>query len=189
MYDYYKILDIPRDASLEAIKKAYRKKAKLVHPDVNKSVKATEVFAVVSEAFEVLSDERRRYLHDIKLNYADQTRAEAERKKQYYGSSVKNDTYTNTVSHSPRQVHPDNVHPELSDEDYYKRAPWLYNLFFACGMFIGFILMVVAILGSYRRLWPLPFILVALPGFILVREGWKGILGKRNFFLKLLGKK
>ena len=50
MYDYYKILDISRDASLEDIKRAYRNKAKLVHPDINNSPKANEVFVVVKEA-------------------------------------------------------------------------------------------------------------------------------------------
>ena len=55
-YDYYKILEIPRTATLDDIKKAYRLKAKLVHPDVNNSPKANEVFAIVSEAYDVLSN-------------------------------------------------------------------------------------------------------------------------------------
>lgn len=184
MYDYYKILEIPRNASLEEIKKAYRAKAKLVHPDVNNSQKANEVFAVVSEAYEVLSDEKKRYLHDIKLNYADSTKAAAERKKHYYGSSVKNDTYTNAFQQNWAQFQ--NTGEDTSDEEHYRRSPLLYNLFFASGMFVGFLIILVTVVGSWRHYWPVPFVLVALPGIILVREGWKGMMGKRTIFQGLL---
>ena len=96
LYDFYKILDIPRSASSEDIKRAYRNKAKLIHPDINNSPKANEVFVVVNEAYETLSDDHKRYLYDIQLNYIDAEKVNAERKKQYYGSSVKNDTFSNS---------------------------------------------------------------------------------------------
>lgn len=185
MYDYYKILDIPRDAVLEDIKKAYRNKAKLVHPDVNNSPKANEVFAVVSEAYEVLSDDQKRYLHDLKLNYADATKADAERKKQYYGSSVKNDTYTNNF-HYDWDSFSKAAYKEKTDEDYYKQSPTLYNLFFATGMLVGFIIVGVSLTGTYKNYWPAPFGLICIPGFILVREGWKGMIGKKNLMGNLL---
>lgn len=185
MYDYYKILDIPRDAVLEDIKRAYRNKAKLVHPDVNSSPKATEVFAVVSEAYEVLSDEQKRYIHDLKLNYADATRADAERKKQYYGFSVKNDSYTNNF-HYDWNSFSKAAYKERTDEDYYKRSPFLYNLFFASGMLLGFVIISVTVIGTINKYWPAPFGLICLAGIILVREGWRGMMGKKTLFSAIL---
>jgi hypothetical protein len=184
LYDFYKILEVTRDASPDDIKRAYRTKAKLVHPDVNNSPKANEVFAVVTEAYEVLSDDQKRYLHDVKLNYIDSARTEAERKKQYYGSSVKNDSYTNF--HYDWNSFEKAAYREKTDEDYYKKSPFFYNLFFASGMFLGFIIISVTVIGTMRNYWPFPFILICIPGIILVREGWRGILKKRSMLSGLL---
>jgi hypothetical protein len=52
--EYYKILDLPSDSSVEEIKKAYRKKARLVHPDINHSPDAKDLFIRVTEAYEFL---------------------------------------------------------------------------------------------------------------------------------------
>jgi curved DNA-binding protein CbpA len=191
LYDYYKILEIARDASLEDIKRAYRNKAKLIHPDVNNSPKANEVFAVVNEAYEILTDERKRYLHDIKLNYADANKANAERKKQYYGSSVKNDSYTNTTSgnfNTDWSNFNKSAYKDKTDEDYFKQSPLIYNLFFASGMFVGFIILIVTIVGTFKDYWPSPFIVISIPGFILVREGWKGMMGKSTLFNSFIKK-
>ncbi|MCG8582747.1 MAG: DnaJ domain-containing protein [Bacteroidales bacterium] len=54
MNDYYQILNVPAGASLEQIKKAYRKKAKLYHPDINKAADAHEQFILINEAYEYL---------------------------------------------------------------------------------------------------------------------------------------
>lgn len=63
--DYYQVLGVPRDASPEVIKKAYRKLAKQHHPDVNPNdKKAEEKFKEASEAFDVLSDAKKRKLYD-----------------------------------------------------------------------------------------------------------------------------
>jgi hypothetical protein len=52
--DYYEILGIPVDSSVEEIKKAYRKKARLYHPDINPSPDAKDLFICVTEAYEFL---------------------------------------------------------------------------------------------------------------------------------------
>ncbi len=184
-YDYYKILEIHRDASLDDIKRAYRNKAKLIHPDINNSPRANEVFAIVNEAYETLMDEHKRYLHDIKLNFADSKKEEAERKKQYYGSSSKNDTFSNAKMNS-FQFNSQEAYKEKTDEDYYKQAPLLYNLFFASGMFLGFLILIVSVSGTLKDFWPKPFILISIPGIILIREGWKGIIRKSVFFKKIM---
>src|SRR5215470_15314430 len=61
----YDTLGVKRDASVEDIRKAYRKLAKKHHPDVNPGNKAAEdKFKAVSAAYEVLSDAKRRAEYD-----------------------------------------------------------------------------------------------------------------------------
>ena len=63
--DYYKLLKISKTATVDEIKKAYRKKALKYHPDKNQGDKhAEEMFKKVSEAYEVLSDENKRRMYD-----------------------------------------------------------------------------------------------------------------------------
>jgi len=66
MSDYYSLLGIERDASQADIKKAYRKLALKWHPDKNpdNQEEATKIFKEVSEAYEVLADEKKKRLYD-----------------------------------------------------------------------------------------------------------------------------
>src|SRR2546430_3641379 len=62
--DYYKTLGVPKNATTEDIKKAYRKLARKHHPDVNKSAGAEKSFKEINEANEVLSDPEKRKRYD-----------------------------------------------------------------------------------------------------------------------------
>lgn len=63
--DYYKVLGLQANASPDAIKKAYRKLARKLHPDVNPNDKAAQVkFQAINEANEVLSDPEKRKKYD-----------------------------------------------------------------------------------------------------------------------------
>ena len=62
--DYYEILGVPRDASPDQIKKAYRQLAMKLHPDVATEAGAAERFKKVAEAYEVLQDPKKRDLYD-----------------------------------------------------------------------------------------------------------------------------
>lgn len=62
--DYYKILGLGKAPTDEDVKKAYRRQALKWHPDKNKSAAAEEKFKEIAEAYEVLSDAKKREVYD-----------------------------------------------------------------------------------------------------------------------------
>lgn len=70
--DHYKTLEISSQASLPEIKDAYRRLARLYHPDKNAAVTATQYFQDIQEAYEVLSQPARRRTYDNELRHSGQ---------------------------------------------------------------------------------------------------------------------
>ena len=63
--DYYEVLDVPRDADSDVLKKSYRRLAMKYHPDQNPDDKnATDKFKDLTEAYQVLSDPQKRAAYD-----------------------------------------------------------------------------------------------------------------------------
>src|SRR6201993_860773 len=64
-HDYYETLSVPRSASEEDIRKAYRKLARKYHPDLNPGDKSAEDrFKNVQEGYDILSDAKKRQMYD-----------------------------------------------------------------------------------------------------------------------------
>jgi curved DNA-binding protein CbpA len=64
MKNYYKTLGLNQDATIEEIKKAYRKLAFEYHPDHNKTENASSFFREITEAYEILKDTEKRKVYD-----------------------------------------------------------------------------------------------------------------------------
>jgi molecular chaperone DnaJ len=64
MTDYYEILEVSRDAGKDEIKAAFRRKARMLHPDVNKEPDAAERFKELGKAYETLMDDGKRATYD-----------------------------------------------------------------------------------------------------------------------------
>ncbi|TRX02029.1 DnaJ domain-containing protein [Flavobacterium gawalongense] len=87
--DYYKVLNISENATLEEIKKAFRELAKEYHPDKNKSIDASQKFRDVFEAYEILKDKITKDIFD-------------ERRRKFYNkqsAEFKNEKYTKSETY------------------------------------------------------------------------------------------
>lgn len=65
--DYYRVLEVHDNASLQDIKKSFRRLSLLKHPDKNKSPNAHEEFVLIVNAYEVLKDSKKRTIFDSNL--------------------------------------------------------------------------------------------------------------------------
>jgi len=65
--NYYDLLEIPKNATKEQIRKAYRTKAKLYHPDMNMQSNSHMHFLILRQAYETLIDANKRHLYDMAM--------------------------------------------------------------------------------------------------------------------------
>jgi curved DNA-binding protein CbpA len=159
--DYYKILDLPVNSSIEEIKKAYRKKARLYHPDVNQSPDAKDIFINITEAYEFLISNHNKIKSD---DQAYNQAMEDWRKYRQYRARKRATVYSNTSFRKFRNT------------DFYKTTRIFDGTTIGLSFAISILVFVYAIYGYvYRLKNPVPgldqpsvftLILLLLPGII-----------------------
>jgi curved DNA-binding protein CbpA len=107
---YYAILGVFEDANLQEINKSYRKLAKKYHPDRNKSAHAEETIKKINEAFETLSDRRKRKQYDRESsNIFDQKDSYNEEKEESLSDQKQTNSHKFTKLESENNLGYDNL--------------------------------------------------------------------------------
>jgi len=170
--NYYNILGVTYNASLEEIKKAFRLKAKLCHPDVNKSINAKAAFQIINEAYQVLVDPEKRKLYDHKW-------------KTRYGQSFHNRTYTQG------QAYNNNYYKAYTGQRNYKKkneAPVeraFFDVFLFISLFIlGGVSIIMGIFNLVFKEWEsidnLSGLMMGVWMLFLLFAGWNFIMKENN---------
>lgn len=188
LQNYYEILGVTSTSSTDEIRKAFRAKAKMLHPDVSSAPNAAEKFRQVNEAYEVLIDAQKRYLFDIQLE--SRLRKEPTRKvhPKAYGSSKADQSFHYDWESISKAAQARKQQKE--QEHYLFRANGLMLQFlYVFGMFMGFVVIGITLWAVWLEYWPTPGIVASAPGIFMVKEGWQGITGQQTWLSSIFGKK
>ncbi|KAF5374782.1 hypothetical protein D9758_000143 [Tetrapyrgos nigripes] len=154
--DYYKLLDIPKSATQDEIRTAYKKESLRTHPDrlanatPTEKKKATEKFQAVADAYYVLSDPERRKEYDI-LYTSNKRSTDPSSSSNFFsqfsnlfgGGGAAGTGAGFAQSNSNGQPDAENVFADVFEEllrpEVERRVPWWAYLGLVCGAGIGFI--------------------------------------------------
>lgn len=174
--DYYKILDIPADASEFQIKTSFRSKIKELHPDNNPLPDSHTDFVQAYEAYEILvhPNTRKLYNADIINGHSPETHQSC--------------AYFIRYAHSLAEEHASLKYPELTKTKFYKSTRTLNYLVFLSDLIIGF-LVFVAPIALFSYILPVGGGIVAiifvfagvLLGLVLLSQAYIGMISYRKF--------
>jgi len=159
MQDYYKILGVSPGADTESIHKAWRNLAKVYHPDLNGSEQANAFFILLNEAHDVLTDDNKRIPYDQQYQVWKQGN---EKIKNFHYDW---DSFNRLAPHQrPKKI---------------LQPPTLIMQFvFGLEMFAGFMEIFLILGAIFRGVMHPVYAVCAIPGVLLVIDGWKGFLGR-----------
>lgn len=153
-YDHYRVLGIPRDASPQEVKRAYRDRVKTCHPDRNDSPQASTLFHAVHAAYVTLSDSDQRKAYDERL-----------------------------LNYRPTQQPAPPERPKSTTRRYATREGRPVNRFAFVGLHLtglcfGVILISGILVGITFLDWPMYVILFTLPGIVVIPDSLAGLRTK-----------
>lgn len=156
--DYYEVLNIPKTATSEEIKIAYRKLAKKYHPDVNPGNKnAEEKFKKINEAYTVLSDPEKRKMYDsgfFSTSYQNTQRANQSRNS--YGQDPFQDFWNEWAR--TQQTYQENY----TNKNRKRKKSYHYTFGGFSSIFVIILLFIILLLGIRILFSPIGLILFAL---------------------------
>lgn len=153
-YDHYKVLGVPRDASPQKIKRAYRERVKQCHPDRNGASNAAFVFHAVHDAYATLIDTERRQRYDEQLRFYREASADPVPRDRRY--------------HPFRKIHRD----EEPDRPVQRFAFVGLHL---TGLIFGVVLVSGILLGVLFRDWPAYTLFFCAPGLAVIPDSISGL--------------
>jgi curved DNA-binding protein CbpA len=106
---YYAILGVSQGANFQEIKKSYRKLARKYHPDRNKSPRAEETIKKINEAFEILSDRKKRKQYDLEASNIYDTKDSYEENEENLTDNISRNSYNFTRPESKSNLGYDNL--------------------------------------------------------------------------------
>lgn len=140
--DYYLILELPVNSSLNDIKKAYRQKARQYHPDINPSPEAKDMFIMATEAYEFLL-----------ANYAKNSFDE----KAYRQAMEDWRKYRQDRSRQRAKAYAQTSYPRFTNTKFYRSTRILNGTSIIFSLIISIMVIVYTIIGyTYRLHHPLP---------------------------------
>jgi hypothetical protein len=140
--DYYRVLDLQRDCSIDDIKKAYRKKAREYHPDINHDQDAKDMFILVTEAYEFL------------VSNFDSVKRDAEA----YDKAI-NDwrKYRQTRARYRAKVYSRTSYVKFKNTNFYKSTRIFDGTTIIFSLLVSVMVLVIAVVGYFYRLGhPIP---------------------------------
>ncbi|MDD3876179.1 MAG: J domain-containing protein [Bacteroidales bacterium] len=168
LVNYYNILGITHNASISEIKKAFRIKAKLCHPDVNKSFNAKAAFQLINEAYQILVDveKRKQYDYKWKTRYGNTFQNKA-----YGGQKTQNTNYYKAYTNS-------NIHNTKSETPIERTQ--IDRFLFITLFILGGVSVIMGILSliyrEYKGIDNLSGLLMGIWMLILLFAGWNFII-------------
>jgi curved DNA-binding protein CbpA len=153
-YDHYVLLGIPRGASEQQIKQAYRERVKRCHPDRDPSPNATVLFRAVHDAYSELMDPERRSLYDDRLR--------GYRPIQASSNSSSAQTFRSKRSQPAQE-------PDRPVNRFAFLGLHITGLCFGVALVTGILL------GITFMDWPPIALLFCAPGLAIIPDSWSGI--------------